>query len=78
MSVRPESIQAGKCYLAKGGRAPRIRRVIRVLPDGRVQYEQRSPRTTWQRGIQHKDVFASMLQREVPCDWTPERELGAE
>ncbi len=76
MSVRPESIQAGKCYLAKGGRAVRIRRVIRVLPDGRVQYEQRSPRTTWQRGIQHKDVFASMLQREVPCDWTPEMDGG--
>lgn len=57
MSISPESIEAGKCYLATGSKALWIRRVIEVLPDGRVQY---------------KDVFASMLQREVPCDWTPE------
>jgi hypothetical protein len=74
MSVPPESIEPGKCYLAKGGKAPRIRRVLLVLPDGRVQYEQRSPTTTWRPGIQYKDVFASMLQREVPCDWSPEAE----
>ena len=74
MSVQPEAVKAGKCYLAKGGKAPRIRRVLRVLPDERVQYEQRSPTTTWRSGIQYKDVFASMLQREVPCDWSPDEE----
>ncbi len=74
MSVPPETIKAGQCYLAMGGKPLRFRRVIRVLPDGRVQYEQRSPKTAWQRGIQYKDVFASMLQREVPCGWVPEGE----
>ncbi len=74
MSIPSETIKAVQYYLAKGGKALRIRRVIRVLPDGRVQYEQRSPKTTWQRGIQYKDVFASMLQREVPCGWVPEGE----
>ncbi len=74
VSVPPESIRAGKCYLAKVGRALRTRRVVRILPDGRVQYEQRSPKTTWHSGIQYKDAFASMLQREVPCDWSPEME----
>ncbi len=73
MSIPPDNIEAGKWYLAKGGRAPRVRRVIRVLSDGRVQYEQRSPKTAWQRGIQHRDVFASMLQLEVSCDWMPEQ-----
>ncbi len=63
MSVPPETIKAGQWYLAKGGKALQIRRVIRVLPDGRVQCEQRSSQTTWQTGIQYKDVFASMLQR---------------
>jgi hypothetical protein len=48
--------------------------VIEVLPDGRVQYEQRTAKRTWKMGVQYKDVFASMLQREVPCDWTPETE----
>ena len=72
MSVPPESIEAGKWYLAKGGRSQRIRRVVQILPDGRVLYEQRSPLTTWQTDIQYKTAFASMLLREVPCDWTPE------
>ncbi len=76
MSIPPENIEPGKCYLAKGGKAPRIRRVLRVLPDGRVQYEQRTPKTRWQSGIQLREVFASMLQREVPCDWSPEEEGG--
>ncbi len=74
MSIPSETIKAVQCYLAKGRKALRIRRVVQVLPDGRVQYEQRSPKTAWQRGIQYKDVFASMLQRQVPCDWVPEGE----
>jgi hypothetical protein len=74
VSIPPESLEVGKCYLAKGGRSLRIRRLVQLLPDGRVQYEQRSPKTAWQMRIQVRDVFASMLQREVPCDWTPEAE----
>ena len=72
MSIPPESIQVGQCYLAKGDKAVRIRRVIRIMPDGRVQYEQRSPKTLWQSGIQERRSFAAMLEREVPCDWAPE------
>ncbi len=74
MTIPPESIEVGKCYLVTGSKALWIRRVIEVLPDGRVQYEQRTAKRTWKMGVQYKDVFASMLQREVPCDWVPEGE----
>jgi hypothetical protein len=74
MSIAPESIRAGRWYLAKGGEAIRIRRVVQLMPDDRVQYEQRSPKTVWQSGIQELRSFAAMLEREVPCDWTQERD----
>jgi hypothetical protein len=71
MPAPPESVEAGKCYLCETGNDPRVRRVIRVLPNGLVQYEQM---TRWQKRAQYKDVFAAMASREVPCDWTPEVE----
>ena len=70
--IDPESVQVGQCYLTDGGH---IRRVIRLLPDGRVQYEHRSalriPKT-WASGVSDHRSFAFAIERPVPCDWTPE------
>ncbi len=73
MSVPPESIEAGKCYLMETGH---VRRVMRLMPDGRVQFEsrmghQRNP-GAWRSGMQDGRSFALLAEREVPCDWTPE------
>jgi hypothetical protein len=74
MSIAPESIQVGKCYLTKMGT---IRRVTGLLP-GRVRYEQRpAHRTTWanyRTDILDLRSFAFTVERLVPCDWTPERD----
>ncbi len=74
MSIPPESIEVGKCYLGDNGQ---VRRVVRIWPDGRVQYETRSAplshAKTWKPGMLQVSDFASSVQREVPCDWAPER-----
>ena len=78
MSIPPESIEAGKCYLVRTGRADQpqgVRRVIRIMPDGRIQFEHRIGSVTalgWKVGIQDARSFAFMAVREVPCDWMPE------
>jgi hypothetical protein len=73
MTVPPESIQVGKCYLSNNGM---VRRVVRLMPDGRVQYETRSGplrnAKTWKPGMLQIRDFASSAQREVPCNWAPE------
>ncbi len=71
MSIPPESLEVGKCYLLNTGH---VRRVIRIMPDGRVQFEHRMGHTPtgWKTGIQEGRSFAFMIEREVPCDWTPE------
>ena len=77
MSIPPESIQAGQCYLVKTGQ---VRRVVRVMPDGRVQYEYRAPNQlnpgAWRPGMQSGRSFADLVERPVPCDWTLETETG--
>ncbi len=74
MSIHPESIEVGKCYLMDSGQ---VRRVLRIMPDGRFQYEHRmghaAPKV-WRPGTQGSHSFAAMVEREVPCDWTPERD----
>ena len=69
MSLPPESIQVGRCYLIEAGQ---VRRVLAILPDGRVQYEQRAGhRPTWQvrrSGILGMRLFSSSVERPVPCD----------
>ncbi len=79
MSIPPESIQIGQCYLSGEGR---VRRVIGFWPVGWVQYKYRSAipdkRGQWRSGRLPLEKFAGTLLREVPCDWTPEREPGAE
>ena len=83
VSIPPESIEVGKCYLATTARSGAItrmvRRVTRILTDGRIQFEQRrgpiEPGRPWPRGgtLSLRD-FGLAAQREVPCDWMPERE----
>ena len=71
MGIPPESLEVGRCYLLNTGH---VRRVIRIIPDGRVQFEHRMGHTpkNWKTGIQEGRSFAFMIEREVPCDWTPE------
>ncbi len=72
MSVPLKSLEVGKCYLMETGH---VRRVVRIMPDGRIQYEHRVghvvPRI-WKAGIQDGRSFAVTIEREVPWDWTPE------
>ncbi len=71
MSIPPESIQVGQCYLMDTGR---IRRVTELLP-GRVRFQQRRADRDWRTGnVDIVDIrsFAFMVERLVPCDWTLE------
>ncbi len=70
MSIEPQSIQVGQCYLSDGGM---VRRVVRILPDGRVQYEWRGGnRLNWKPGILSSLEFTASTERLVPCSWAPE------
>ncbi len=71
MSVPPESIRAGKCYLTDTGQ---VRRVLHILPNGRVAYERRparQPEAPWQEANQDLSMFAALAEAEVPCDFGP-------
>ena len=71
MSILPESIEVGKCYLTDGNT---VRRVVTIHPDGRVQYEWRAGlRKKWKAGILPRREFAVAAEQEVTCDWTLER-----
>jgi hypothetical protein len=72
MPIAPESIQIGQCYLAKRNQ---VWRVVRIMPDGRIQYEWRGGiRVHWKSGILGQHEFTLAAERRVPCDWTPERD----
>ena len=72
MTIPPERIQVGQCYLTHTGL---VRRVI-AFHQGQVRYETRSNKSTggwaWRPGIVEPKVFAALLERSVPCDWKPE------
>ncbi len=77
MSIPPESITVGRCYLTTTERGYQVRRVVRIMPDGRVQYERRAAAgtrgaTVWVLCMADRRTFALIAEREVPCDWTPE------
>jgi hypothetical protein len=75
MSVPPESIEVGKCYLAGSQLGPRVQRVVAILPNRRVQYEWRKRQgRKWKPGVLDLREFAFGVDREVPCDWTPDQE----
>lgn len=68
VSIETEDIEVGRCYLTDHNT---VRRVVRVLPDQRVQYEWRAGhRTNWRAGILSLREFALAAERFVPCDWT--------
>ena len=77
MSVAPETLEVGQCYLAKAEKDFQVRRVLRVMPDGRVQFERRirnakGPQWSWVPKITSLGAFALSVERPVPCDWAPE------
>jgi hypothetical protein len=62
VSLSPESIKVGQCYLTEG----HLRRVVAVLPDRRVQYEWRGGvRTKWKPGILTVREFALAAERPM-------------
>ena len=80
MSIPPESIQVGQCYLSETGK---VCRVTGVLPDQRVQFAWRnaaSRRMVWRRevGIMSVADFARSIEHSVPCDWMVESNKAAD
>jgi hypothetical protein len=77
VSIPLESIEVGKCYLTESGH---IRRVVRLMADGRIQYEHRPAHllsaSAWMPGMQGDRSFAFSAEREVSCDSTPETDEG--
>ena len=74
MALPPEHIEIGKCYLTTTGQ---VRRPVRFLGDGRVQFEERPGlvlRKQWSMDVQCVRFFADVVEREVACDWTPEED----
>ncbi len=73
MSIPPEKIEIGKCYLTWDGR---VVQVFQLLSHGAVSYRFRKahaePPIRWTGAIAYLAPIASSVEREVPCDWTPE------
>ncbi len=73
MSIPPESIQVGQCYLMETGQVVSI---MALLPSGAVQFLQRAGHTPeWARSkarVLNLRSFAFSAERPVSCDWTPE------
>jgi hypothetical protein len=68
MSIEPEAIEVGQCYLTDHNT---IMRVLRVMRDQRVQYEWRGGlRMKWRSGILPAREFVASADRRVPFDWT--------
>lgn len=75
MTVPPESIEIGKCYLTRNGQ---VARVVNVLSTGRVVYAFRKSTDVdahvWTGAETDRRSFALLVERAVPCDWMPEGE----
>jgi hypothetical protein len=80
MSIPLESLEIGQCYLVRNEKSLQVRRVLQVMPDGRVRFERRitttGKRDGWVSRIAAGRAFATAVVRKVPCDWTPESEDG--
>ncbi len=76
MNVPPSSIEVGKCYLVCMERGLRVRRVLQLMPDGGVQFEERIDNLPqgriWKSGVNSLRSFTFLVEHEVPCDWTSE------
>ena len=70
MPVASDTLSVGQCYLSDTGK---VRRVLNILPDGRVQFEARN-RTNrtglrWKRDIMSVEAFAASTEQPIRCDW---------
>ena len=78
VSIPPESIAVGKCYLARGEKVLQVRHVVPAMPEGRAQCEGRvrrtGPKPGWVLVLSGGRAFAAAVVREVPCDLAPEQE----
>jgi hypothetical protein len=74
VTIPPESVEVGKCYLDA---RHRVLHVTHVTLDGRVRFKYQEAHLTtadaWWAGMLNLREFASETVRQVPCDWTPER-----
>jgi hypothetical protein len=74
MSVPPESIVVGRCYLTESGS---VRKVTSTGSDALVRYRERVGAGPWlysgTKG-RKRHVFAAAVVREVSCDRTPEKD----
>jgi hypothetical protein len=72
MSVSPNDIEVGKCYVTEPNH--QVRKVLEVIED-MVRYATGGSDSTkrdwkhWERTT--KDQFAAEVDREVTCDWDP-------
>lgn len=57
MPIEPESLEAGRCYVTEVGQ---VQRIVQIMPDGRVQFENRRPLPKSRSG---KSEFPIMLLR---------------
>jgi hypothetical protein len=79
MTIPPESIQVGKCYLTSD---ERVVQVMQFLSNGSLSYRFRraddTPPFHWTGAVASPEVLPFQPLREVPCDWTPEMdEIGS-
>jgi hypothetical protein len=77
VSIPPESVRVGECYLTARGV---VRRVEALLPNGWVVYHQRwGPVPEGYPWPRHDEVdpvlFAAAVESPVLCDWTPKGEV---
>ncbi len=70
MTLPPERIQVGKCYLMQ---ASHVWRVVRITGDGRAEFMHRLGHMlkNWKIGAEERRTFGATTVREVPCDWRP-------
>ena len=73
MNIPVSALEVGKCYLTLPGE---VRRLLRILPEGKLHYEARDATVLWaggwKEGVLEPTPFAALLEREVACDWTLE------
>ena len=73
MSIPVSEVEIGKCYLTNAGR---VWRIVGLLSNGRILYEHRAGHLhqarTWKPGVLTGPLVETVLECEVPCDWSPE------
>lgn len=81
MSVPPENLRVGKCYLLETLHVRRVCLVTDLMPGSSVRFQQREAEGSggafvWSTGATDLRSFAHEALREVSCDWTPEKRKG--